>query len=313
MFYIGKKMSEREMPITFLCDYTLLRKEHAYSECSISHTFEQKHASGRIVQIVFSYLAGNVVARVDGIKVNADVLAELSGLGRFDGLHLTEATRTAIDAPLNEIRKSVQDLLALVKYHLRHYDLHEQSYSVKSESWFGTSSELQAIPTTCSTSFVDFSNQSLNEQSKVAIQAALSAKVLPLVAMRHLHRAKHETQPHYKWIDATIAAELAVKETLCRAHPAMETMLIEMPSPPLSKMYGSLLKHYLGEESPFRKELIKGQEKRNVLVHRPGAMPIDQQEANDYVDVVEGAIFHLLSILYPHDELIRQARYRTAT
>ena len=43
-----------------------------------------------------------------------------------------------------------------------------------------------------------------------------------------------------------------------------------------------------------------------------GAMSIDQQEANDYVDVVEGAIFHLLSLLYPHDELILQARYRTA-
>jgi hypothetical protein len=94
--------------------------------------------------------------------------------------------------------------------------------------------------------------------------------------------------------------------------PAMEPILIEMPSPPFSKMYGPLLKHYLGEESPFRKKLISGQERRNALVHRPGALQIDQQEANDYVAIVEGAIFHLLSLLYPHDELIRQACYRTA-
>jgi hypothetical protein len=58
--------------------------------------------------------------------------------------------------------------------------------------------------------------------------------------------------------------------------------------------------------------LITGQERRNALVHRPGAILIDEQEANDYVSNVEGAIFHLLSLLYPHDELIRQARYRTA-
>ena len=89
-------------------------------------------------------------------------------------------------------------------------------------------------------------------------------------------------------------------------------MLIEMPSPPFSKMYGPLLKNYLGEESPFRSKLVKGQERRNALVHRPGALLIDQQEANDYVAMVEEAIFHLLSLLYPHDELVRQACCRTA-
>lgn len=305
-------MSARETPITILCEYTLLRREHAYSECSVSHTLKQTHTSGRTVQVVLSYSAGNIVARVDDVHVNVDILAELASLGRFDGLRLTEASRTAIDAPLSEIHKSVRDILALVKYHLRHFDLQEESYSVKSESWCGTAGEWRDIPTTASVSYDILSNQPLDEKTHIAVQAALTSEVLPLVAMRHLHRAKHESQPHHKWIDATIAAELAVKEVLCRAHPAMELMLIEMPSPPFSKMYGSLLKHYLGEESPFRKRLIVGQEKRNSLVHRPGAISIDRQEANDYVADVEGAIFHLLTLLYPDDELIRQARYRTA-
>jgi len=175
---------------------------------------------------------------VDDVCFNVDVFTELASLGRFDGQALTEATRAAIDAPLNEIRKSVRDLLALMKYHLRHFDLREGSYSVKSEGWRGPECELREFPRTISVSHQDFSNQPLNERTHDAVQAAFAAGILPLVAMRHLHRAKHESQPHHKWIDATIAAELAVKEALCRAYPEMELMLVEMPSPPFSKMYG---------------------------------------------------------------------------
>lgn len=305
-------MSALQSPISLICKYTLLSEKHPHSESSAPHTFTQTHASGRVVQIVLSYSDGSVIARMNNVRVSSDVLAELNIFGRFDGDRLSDTTRAAMDGPLNEIRRSVRDLLALVKYHLRHFYLREGSYSVKSESWCSASGQLREIPTTISLSHDDLSNQPLNEKTHDAVQAALTAGVLPLVAMRHLHRAKHESQPHHKWIDATIAAELAVKEVLCRAHPAMECMLIEMPSPPFSKMYGPLLRHYLGEESPFRKKLISGQERRNALVHRPGALVIDQQEANDYVAIVEGAIFHLLSLLYPHDGLIRQARYRTA-
>lgn len=304
-------MSAKETSISILCEYTLLNREHAKSAYSAPYTFEKTHDSGRTVKVILSYSDGNVVAKMDQVYVSDDVLAELESLTRFDGCLLTEVARTVIDTPLGEIRKSVGDILALVKYHLRHFNLGEESYSVKSESWCRAEDKWKEIPTTCTISVDNFSHQPLDEKTYAAVQAALTSGVLPLVAMRHLHRAKHELQPHHKWIDATIAAELAVKEILCRAHPAMESMLIEMPSPPFAKMYGSLLKHYLGDESPFRKKLIIGQERRNALVHRPGAISIDQQEANDYVADVEGAIFHMLSLLYPHDELIQQASYRT--
>ena len=240
------------------------------------------------------------------------MLEELSTLGRFDGPLLTEAARAVVEGPLSEIRQSVRDLIALIKYHLRHFNIRESSYSIKSECWLGAGDEWQEIPSVIFISHESFSHQPLNDETHDAVQSELTSGVIPLVAMRHLHRAKIETQPHHKWIDATIAAELAVKEVLCRAHPAMETMLIEMPSPPFSKMYGPLLKHYLGEESPFRKKLITGQERRNALVHRPGALLIDTQEANDYVAVVEAAIFHLLSLLYRQDELIWRACQFTA-
>ena len=166
------------------------------------------------------------------------------------------------------------------------------------------------VPSGTSISWVNFSSQPLNDQTQQSVQESLTLDHTPLLAMRHLHRAKLEHMPHHKWIDATIAAELAIKEVLARAKPDLEPLLVNMQSPPFSKLYGDVLATYLGEESPFRKRLITGQEVRNALVHRPGAEQIDSQEANDYVEAVEGAIFHLLSLLYPKDPLIVEARYR---
>jgi hypothetical protein len=305
-------MTMPRQTISIRGEYSILRRDRAHSQIAESFSFTKDHASGRVVRIAISYEDGSVEAQVDDLPVSAAVLEELSSLGRFDGPQLSDDARAAIEGPLDEMRQSVRDLLALIKYHLRHFDIRESPYSMKSQCWRGASNEWKEIPSSIFVSHESFSHQPLNEETHSAVQAALASSVIPLVAMRHLHRAKNESQPHHKWIDATIAAELAVKEVLCRAHPSMETMLIEMPSPPFSKMYGSLLNHYLGEESPFRKKLITGQERRNALVHRPGALLIDQQEANNYVAVVEAAIFHLLSLLYPKDELIYRARQFTA-
>ncbi len=93
------------------------------------------------------------------------------------------------------------------------------------------------------------------------------------------------------------------------AAPEIEPLLVEMQSPPFSKLYGKILKTYLGEESPFKRELIDGQETRNLLVHRPGSVQIDPQRANNYVSMVEEAIFHLLSLLNPTDRLVKNANF----
>ena len=108
-----------------------------------------------------------------------------------------------------------------------------------------------------------FSSAPLDDQYQPLLEASIASGVQPLIAMRHLHRAKLESQPHHKWIDATTAAELAVKEVLCRAKPEIEPLLLYVPSPPFAKLYGSVLAAYLGEVSPYRSALIKGQETRN--------------------------------------------------
>lgn len=83
-----------------------------------------------------------------------------------------------------------------------------------------------------------------------------------------------------------------------------------MPFPPLSKLYGKIMESYLGEKSPYRKPLIKGAEIRNQLVHRHDKSIVDEQEAINYVKDVEGAIFHLLSLIYPNDLLIKSSYER---
>lgn len=288
--------------------YRLSRRKHASNESQQDFRFFKALPSGRTVEMTLSYASETVVARIDRIGCEEAIAEELEQHGRFDGEKLSREAGDFTSQLLLELHGAVRHLLALVRYHLRHFDLTETSFAVTSEKWGregGT--ELRAIPTQHMLTMDNFSSWPLDDASRGLIQDSLNAGIEPLTAMRHLHRAKNETAAHHKWIDATTAAELAVKEVLCRVRPDIEVLLLETPSPPFAKMYGPILKHYLGEESPYRKQLIAGQEQRNRLVHRPNADRVDGQAAIDYVAMVEAAIFHLLSLAYPEDRLIRAA------
>jgi len=131
----------------------------------------------------------------------------------------------------------------------------------------------------------------------------------PFLALRHLHRARTEDIPRYKWIDATIAAELAIKEFLMKLRPEVVTLLLETPSPPLHKSYGPVLESFGVERSPKVSQIRKGVEIRNKLVHRPEEIRITLQDANTYVRDVEIAVYHLLLSLYPNDPNVRRFYY----
>lgn len=145
----------------------------------------------------------------------------------------------------------------------------------------------------------------LDSGSATDIQSHILSNFQPFFALRHLHRAITENNPRYKWIDATIAAELAIKEFLIRLKPEIETLLLEVPSPPLDKLYGPVLKSFSGEASPKLKELTNGMKTRNKLLHRPSEISVTLEEAYAYVHSVESAIYHLMTLLYPNDTLIR--------
>jgi hypothetical protein len=204
-------------------------------------------------------------------------------------------------AILTDLRFAAEKAVAGVKYYFNWPEIPENGlsawmyeFSVNGERW-------KQVRPRHKYACVGGNFISLEPKSIVALQDYLRRDNPIFFALRHLHRAKLEYNPRYQWIDATIAAELAIKEFVIRKKPEFETLILETASPRLGKMYGSILKSMTGCESPKKKEIDKGAEKRNRLLHRPDEPDPDFQEALDYVDAVEIAIFHLLSLLYPDD------------
>lgn len=133
------------------------------------------------------------------------------------------------------------------------------------------------------------------------IPKLVERNIQPFFAFTHLHKAFSEKNTRHQWINATIAAELAFKEFLSQFDERAATLITQVPSPPLQKLYRDVLKDYTGEESPVHSKLNKGAEKRNALIHRTTEPSPTPQEALIYSHQVEVAIFHLYSKLYKDD------------
>jgi hypothetical protein len=143
----------------------------------------------------------------------------------------------------------------------------------------------------------------------------LANKNIPLFfAFTHLHKAFQDTSPRHKWINATIAAEHAFKEFLSLKDPRSQRLMTHIPSPPIEKLYKSVLFDYTGHESSMYKELQKGAQKRNDLIHKPSTPSPNLKETNIYLHHVEVAIFELYTLLYPKNQffeyLLQKAKER---
>lgn len=285
------------------CEYTLARKGSS-SEADESYIFRE--LIGDItIEVDVSYSRGSAIAKVFGAELPDECIDELKQLTWLDGDKLSPFCRDSIH-PISRLASDfTRRILSTLKYHLDHDDFSENTFAIKSQKWGLSKDDLHGMPSSFSIVASGGSICPLREDSYEKVKASLEAGIKPLLAMRHLHRARHEHSSHHKWIDATIAAELAIKEVLARANPNLESLLLELPSPPLSKLYGKIMEEYLGEQSPYRKSLIKGAEVRNALVHRHDDTTVDGQEAVAYVQEVDRAIFHLLTLLYPDDALIQ--------
>lgn len=296
------------MPEIYLnCEYTLIKTPQNFTEETYKFT---ESSEDMIIDVEISYATATVIAKISRAVISDEQVAELQKYGQFDGDKISSFCREAITSILQIASRYTVRILSLIKYHLDHYELAEQPFSIKSQKWGLTPYEMLHIPLQTSIAVSTNYVTPLNEENYEKIQASLIARIEPLLAMRYLHRARHENRPHYKWIDATIAAELAIKEVLSRSKPEIEILLLELPSPPISKLYGTIMEKYLGQQSPYRKALIKGAEVRNALIHRHDDKSVNSQDAIDYVREVERAIFHLLTLLYPEDALIKSAYAR---
>jgi len=226
--------------------------------------------------------------------------------GMTDGSKLPKNMQNELSRMTSDISTATRKALSLIKYCLYQIELSENLFSIKGMYWSVDKVRWKLMPMMLYAIMLPLDYIKLNEDSVKIIQGYLEDGLEPFLALRHLQRAKKEDNPRYKWIDATIAAELAIKEFLIRKKPDIETILLEVPAPPLDKLYGPILESYTGQRSPKLKELSKGAQVRNRLVHRPKEMRIGQREAIKYVQDVEIAIYHLLTLLYPSDPIVKR-------
>jgi hypothetical protein len=195
--------------------------------------------------------------------------------------------------------KSTDKLIDYIKNWLSHPQIEDSEptpllCSIDGERWWQmeTSRVITAIDR------IIFSN--FTENNLKMIQKCLDNKIEPPIALEFLYKAMNERDSRHKWIYATIAAELAIKEFLIIKNPELEVLLNELPSPPLDKLYGKILKEYGGIEPYIKiKDIQYGVRIRNQLVHRPQDIILDSQDTYIYVRLIEATIFQLLSILYP--------------
>lgn len=213
--------------------------------------------------------------------------------------------RQDIQAVVEALHSATRTAISMLKYHLNYTWIQEDLFSVRFKEWKFGEAEWRELRGEIKIASQIHQEVPLNALTIERLQSQLELAVVPLVGMRHLHRAKNEGLPHHKWIDATTAAELCIKEILIRGCPELERVLLELPAPPLSKLYGSILQGYLGARSPYVSEINKGAEIRNALVHKPSSNRLDLQKAIEYVGVIEAAIWHAMSLLYPSDSLVR--------
>lgn len=160
---------------------------------------------------------------------------------------------------------AVKRVISLIKYTFHIFDLDERLVAGKDSEWSTDKSNWQLLPQFPYISFDSHINYSLNDETSNTIQEYLDNNFEPFLALKYIHKAKNENIPQHKWIDATIAAELAIKEFLIRLKPDIETLILEVPSPPLSKLYGTILESLRYPKSPKLKEIKNGIEKKKQI------------------------------------------------
>lgn len=152
--------------------------------------------------------------------------------------------------------------------------------------------------------------QTIKQNDFQQIQNDLENETIPFfIAFRFLNRALNDDIPELVILDATIAAELAIKKFLeIKNHPNAKRW-IESQAPPLPILYGSILESISSENGkkwdrlPQLKILDYGNQLRNKIVHSPIKLDIPEKFADFYCINVESAICHLLTLLYPDDAL----------
>ncbi len=284
--------TERQLPVT--------QDHYGLWKLNLKH--------GAIAKVALPVKSEKIYVKIENYEVPSSLVNELKENDSDEIDDYSEGHQEIICQLSRDLSGAICTVLGHIKYHLFHYDIHEGYVATVSEHWSEDGVDWKIIPSALSVRLLSYRKTSIHPKNAIRIQKSIDEGLLPLMAMRHLHRAVLESENRYKWIDATTAAELAVKEILIRKNPNLKILLETMPSPSLNKLYGDVLHEYMGEASPYKNKLGKGANVRNKLIHNPNFEDVNDESTDKYVDMVEKAIFHLLSIAYPDSDLINIAR-----
>ncbi len=231
-------------------------------------------------------------------KTNIDAPSQeiLDILSAADYKSLSSAQTDALSQLTAPILESIKQVVGLMKQELPNFEIQDELIGNCKNEWSVDGRTWNLVPFGLQIYISALGIGHLGRAKADHIQKLLSEDEAPLVATNHLHRAQAESGLRYKWIDATIAAELAIKEVLVRIEPKLEFILKELPAPPLQKLYGDVLKSITGEKAPDLKRIERGAKIRNDLVHRPESVTLDHDEVTEYVHFVDDLIRWLLKI-----------------
>lgn len=236
------------------------------------------------------------------VKINQSFLNNLYEEAEKKKFHYSDDISIFTEKSIH-LNNAVEKAIYAIRFFLNLQGLDKQLKSSNGVYWSLDKVNWNSYPRRLNAHLTVHSPTELTNETSSYIQAYLNGQSWePFIAFQFLYKAKSESNTAFKWINATIAAELAIKEFFIRYNPEYETFILEIPSPPLYKLYGSILESIFGVKSPVLKSIQKGVEVRNRLVHRPNTEKIEIDRANTYVEEIEYAIFHLLSLLYSKDD-----------
>lgn len=236
--------------------YNILGKIHSSPK---EHRFQFKVPSKDKTSIIVDIISDEgIIESLYKYEVSKEMWDVLQ-MDICDVSTLSQELQAELSSMTSNILKATKKVLNLIKYCLNCPDLNDNLFSYKGIYWSIDKSKWKRIPERTYAIIDEHLFLSLNEKTSKSIQNYIENDFEPFFALRHLHRAKEERNPRHKWIDATIAAELAIKEFLIRLKPDIETLLLEVLSPPIHKLYGSILEYYTNEKSPKVNELPKEQ------------------------------------------------------
>lgn len=206
------------------------------------------------------------------------------------------------ESTMDKLLQSVKTITAYLKYFYGIYEIDEEVRLSRKYQWSKDGITYIDVPDRRPTAWRGTNIMYTLPDNLLSWFPGLVARgITPFFAFTHLHKAFAEVDTRQQWINATVSAELGIKEFLIQYDAHTQSLITYMPSPPLDILYDKVLKDYTSESSPYAKELSKGATLRNKLIHRSTEPSPEKKKTLIYVHKVQAAIFHLYTLLYKGD------------